>query len=110
MTSWTYAESFVPASPAVQAATEQGEALGGRPFPPSAGSSLRLLAAALEASHVIEIGADAGVCGLWLLEGMSGDGVLTTIDPQPERQRAARALRDRAFPAAAPDIRACRDK
>ena len=91
MTSWTYAESFVPASPAVQAASVQGQAMGGRAFPASAGSSLRLLAAALEASHVIEIGGDAGVSGLWLLEGMSNDGVLTTIDPEPERQRAARA-------------------
>jgi len=91
MNSWTYAENFVIASDAVQAASEQDHALGGSGFPASAGASLRLLAAALEASHVIEIGSDAGVCGLWLLEGMSADGVLTTIDPEPERQRAARA-------------------
>ncbi|MGB7447699.1 MAG: class I SAM-dependent methyltransferase [Ornithinimicrobium sp.] len=91
MTSWTYAESFVPAPAAVEHASEQDQARGGRPFPASAGSSLRLLAAALEASHVIEVGGGAGVSGLWLLAGMSADGVLTTIEPEPERQRAARA-------------------
>lgn len=91
MTSWTYAESFVPEPAAVEAASERDQARGGRAFPPSAGSSLRLLAAALEASHVIEVGGGAGVCGLWLLAGMSPDGVLTTIEAEPERQRAARA-------------------
>jgi len=91
MTSWTYAESFVLASPAVEEASEKEQARGGAAFPASTGASLRLLAAALEASHVIEVGGSAGVTGLWLLEGMSNDGVLTSIDPEPERQRAARA-------------------
>ncbi|PQM46172.1 Putative O-methyltransferase [Mycobacterium talmoniae] len=32
----------------------------------------------------------AGVSGLWLLSGMSEDGVLTTIDIEPEHQRIAK--------------------
>ena len=32
----------------------------------------------------------AGVSGLWLLRGMAPDGVLTSIDVDPENQRAAR--------------------
>ncbi len=38
----------------------------------------------------MEIGTGAGVAGLWLLRGMSPDGVLTTIDTEAEHQRAAR--------------------
>jgi predicted O-methyltransferase YrrM len=49
-----------------------------------------VLAAALPARSVVEIGTGAGVSGLWLLGGMPSDGVLTTIDVEPEHQRAAR--------------------
>jgi predicted O-methyltransferase YrrM len=49
-----------------------------------------VLAAALPARAVVEIGTGAGVSGLWLLGGMPSDGVLTTIDVEPEHQRAAR--------------------
>ena len=36
------------------------------------------------------VGTGAGVSGLWLLRGMRPDGVLTTVDKDPEHQRAAR--------------------
>ncbi|MBC8091019.1 MAG: class I SAM-dependent methyltransferase, partial [Pseudonocardia sp.] len=42
------------------------------------------------AKAVVEIGTGAGVSGLWLLGGMAADGVLTSIDVDPEVQRAAR--------------------
>ena len=32
----------------------------------------------------------AGISGLWLLDGMREDGTLTTIDSEPEHQRAAK--------------------
>ena len=51
---------------------------------------LRVLAAALPARAVVEIGTGAGVSGLYLLDGMPEDGVLTTIDVEVENQRAAR--------------------
>jgi predicted O-methyltransferase YrrM len=51
---------------------------------------LRLLAAALAARAVVEVGTGAGVSGLCLLRGMPEDGVLTTIDIEVEHQRAAR--------------------
>ena len=54
------------------------------------GAALRLLAAALGAKAVVEIGTGAGVSGLWLLSGMPDDGVLTTIDVEAEHQRAAK--------------------
>ncbi|MFZ5872730.1 MAG: O-methyltransferase, partial [Actinomycetota bacterium] len=45
---------------------------------------------ALGARAVVEVGTGAGVSGVYLLRGMPDDGVLTTIDVEPEHQRAAR--------------------
>ena len=42
------------------------------------------------AKAVVEVGTGAGVSGLWLLSGMRDDGVLTTIDVEPEHQRLAK--------------------
>ena len=39
---------------------------------------------------MVEIGTGAGVGSIWLLRGMRPDGVLTTIDVEPEHHRAAR--------------------
>lgn len=90
MASLTYAEEFVPASDVIERATHRATELGARPLAPAAGSALRLVAAAVAARHVVEIGAGAGVSGLWLLEGMAPDGVLTSIESEPEHQQAAR--------------------
>lgn len=49
-----------------------------------------MLAAAVGARTVVEVGTGTGVSGLYLLGGMPDDGVLTTIDVEPEHQRAAR--------------------
>ncbi|MGA9690227.1 MAG: O-methyltransferase, partial [Pseudonocardiaceae bacterium] len=48
------------------------------------------LASALAARAVVEVGTGAGTSGLWLLRGMTPAGVLTSIDVEPEHQRAAR--------------------
>jgi predicted O-methyltransferase YrrM len=55
-----------------------------------AGALLRSLCAAAGARSVVEVGTGAGVSGLWMLGGMPGDGVLTTIDVELEHLRAAR--------------------
>jgi len=49
-----------------------------------------MLAAAIAARTVVEIGTGAGVSGLYLLAGMRGDGVLTSVDIESEHQRLAR--------------------
>lgn len=64
--------------------------LGVRSVQPGAGAALRLLVAAARAKSVVEIGTGTGVSGLWLLHGMRADGVLTTIDIEPEHQALAR--------------------
>ena len=51
---------------------------------------LRFLAASINARAVVEIGTGAGVSGTWLLRGMAPDGLLTSIDLEPEHQRIAK--------------------
>ena len=51
---------------------------------------LRFLAATTCARAVVEIGTGSGETGLALLRGMHPEGILTTIDVDPELQRAAR--------------------
>lgn len=88
--SWAYSEQYVTPNSVVEAARRRGEQLGADPVEPSVGAALRMLAAAAAARAVVEIGTGVGVSGLWLLEGMPPDGVLTTIDAEAEHQRAAR--------------------
>ena len=57
---------------------------------PAAGAALRFLTAVLDAHSVIEIGSNTGVSGIWLIRGMRPDGVLTSVDAEPEHQRAAK--------------------
>jgi predicted O-methyltransferase YrrM len=88
--SWLYAENFVLEDEVVQRARARAAELGCVPVLAGTGAALRVLAAALPARSVVEIGTGAGVSGLYLLDGMPDDGVLTTIDIEPENQRAAR--------------------
>lgn len=88
--SWAYAEDFLTEPAHIEEARERAAQLGCSPVGPGAGAALRLLAGALGARTVCEIGTGAGVSGLWLLCGMAPDGVLTTIDVEPANQRAAR--------------------
>nr|WP_223205686.1 O-methyltransferase [Gordonia jinghuaiqii] len=86
-----YAEAAIVEDDAVLAARARAEELGTEPVSPAVGALLALLARTADARAVAEIGTGTGVSGLWLLNGMAADGVLTTIDPEPEHHRAARA-------------------
>lgn len=95
--SWAHGEEFVdeaglyPEAEGVLArARERGTELGVDPVLPGAGALMRVLAAAVQARSAVEIGTGSGVGSLYLLSGMHPDGVLTTIDPEVENQRAAR--------------------
>lgn len=89
-TTWAYAEEFPTEPEAIEAARRRGDELGATPVAPAVGAALSVLAAATAARAVVEIGSGAGSSGLWLLRGMPRDGVLTTIDIEPEHQRAAK--------------------
>lgn len=87
---WAYAENFVPEDDVVARARARAAELGCVAVLPGVGAMLGVLAGALAARSVVEIGTGAGVSGLYLLRGMPEDGVLTTIDVEVENQRAAR--------------------
>ncbi|HET8992971.1 MULTISPECIES: class I SAM-dependent methyltransferase [unclassified Rhodococcus (in: high G+C Gram-positive bacteria)] len=90
-----HAENVVVEDDALVNARERALDLGAEPVSPSVGAALSLFARMLDARTVVEIGTGAGVSGLWLLHGLREDGVLTTIDSEPEHQRAAKiAFRD----------------
>lgn len=66
---------------------------------PVTGAALRAFAVLVGAQHVVELGTGAGVSTLWLLRGLQPDGVLTSIDPEPEHQRLAKlSLREAGVP------------
>jgi predicted O-methyltransferase YrrM len=88
--SWAYSEDFITETEVIETARLRGEELGCMPVMAGVGATLRLLAAAVNARAVVEIGTGAGVSGLWLLAGMPSDGILTTIDVEAEHQRSAR--------------------
>jgi predicted O-methyltransferase YrrM len=91
-----FVEGYVTEDDVLQGARATAVQLGATPVGRGAGAGLCFLARTVGARAVVEIGTGAGVSGLWLLRGMAGDGVLTSIDVDPEHQRHAR----RAFMAA----------
>lgn len=88
--SWEYAERWVGEDEALRNGRARADEVGCVPIGPGGGAALRLLAAAVNAKTVMEIGTGTGVSGTWLLRGMRPDGVLTSIDVEAEHQRLAR--------------------
>jgi predicted O-methyltransferase YrrM len=88
--SMAFAESFVAEDAVLAAARARASEVGCVPIGPGGGAVLRLLAAALGARSVVELGTGTGVSGVWLLRGMRPEGVLTSIDVESEHQRLAR--------------------
>jgi len=86
-----YVEGYLAEDEITAAARARGIELGCIPIGVGGAAALRFLAAALQARAVVEVGTGAGVSGLWLLGGMAPDGVLTSIDVEPEHQRVARS-------------------
>jgi predicted O-methyltransferase YrrM len=84
-------DSYLAEDDVMADARSAANVLGCVPISPGVGSALRFLASAVKARAVVEVGTGTGLSGLWLLRGMRPDGVLTTIDVDPEHQRIARA-------------------
>ncbi|MEU2153892.1 O-methyltransferase [Streptomyces sp. NPDC019396] len=89
-TSWAFADAFVAEDEALRWARERARDVELPSVSPGTGAALRLLAATADAKAVAEIGTGTGVSGIYLLQGMRPDGVLTTVDAVPERQQFAR--------------------
>ncbi len=85
-----HAEGSISEDAIVTAARERAAEAGAGAVTPAVGSLLSLLTRVAGGKAVVEVGTGAGVSGLWLLSGMREDGVLTTIDIEPEHQRLAK--------------------
>ena len=85
-----HAEGSISEDAILAAARERAVDIGAGAVTPAVGAMLSLLAKLSGGKAVAEVGTGAGVSGLWLLSGMSGDGVLTTIDIEPEYVRLAK--------------------
>ncbi|MFF0147189.1 putative O-methyltransferase YrrM [Amycolatopsis sulphurea] len=85
-----HVDGYLPDDDVLTMARARADELGCPPLAPGAGTTLRFLAATLGARAVVEVGTGCGVSGLYLLRGMAAAGVLTSIDIEPEFQRAAR--------------------
>ena len=86
----THAEQSITEDAITAAARERADDSGAGAVTPAVGALLSVLAKLAGAKAVVEVGTGAGVSGLWLLSGMRDDGVLTTIDVEPEHQRLAK--------------------
>lgn len=85
-----YAEQYLAEDEPLLAARDRAKELPAAPVGPGGGAALRVLAAAVRARSVVEVGTGCGVSGIWLLRGMHPEGVLTSIDTESEHQRLAR--------------------
>lgn len=90
--SWEFAETFTPLDEHAHAARRASTELGVEPVSTGGAALLTLLARLVHAKAAVEVGTGAGVSGLALLEGLSSDGILTSIDTEPEHQQAARTV------------------
>lgn len=87
---WAYTEAYLPEDDALTAGRARSAEVGAVPVLPGAGAALRFLAGVLDARAVVELGTGCGVSGLYLLRGMNPEGVLTSVDVEPEHQRLAK--------------------
>lgn len=86
----SHAEASITEDAVTAAARERAVDSGAGAVTPAVGALLSVLTRLTGAKAVVEVGTGAGVSGLWLLAGMREDGVLTTIDVEPEHQRLAK--------------------
>lgn len=89
---WKFSQEFQAEDSFQLSARNKSIELGIVPIGSGVGSLLKFLAATIDASNVVEIGTGTGLSGLWLLKGMNSAGVLTSIDKDPERQRASKEI------------------
>ena len=85
-----HAEGSISEDAIVTAARERAVDTGAGAVTPAVGALLGMLTKLSGGRAVVEVGTGTGVSGLWLLSGMRDDGVLTTIDIEPEYQRLAK--------------------
>lgn len=91
-----FSENFAHEDYFMQQARANGEEIGTVDPTPGVGNFLKFAVRITKAKSVVEIGTGSGVGGLWLLSGMTPDGVLTTIDSEREHSKIARNIFEEA--------------
>ena len=89
---WAFAEGWLEDDEALRTARARGVELDCLPVSGATAALLGVLAAAVHAKNVVEVGTGTGLSAAGLFRGMDADGVLTSIDEEAENQRAAREL------------------
>jgi predicted O-methyltransferase YrrM len=95
ISSWKYTEDFTREAEVIKRARARADELGVEAITPSVGIHLSILARALSAKAIVEVGTGAGISGLWLLSA-SESSVLATIDTEPEHQNMAKIAFEQA--------------
>jgi len=95
ISSWKYTEDFVQESDVIRRARARADELGVEAITPSVGIHLSILARALSAKAIVEVGTGVGVSGLWLLSA-SANSVLATIETESEHQNVAKVAFEQA--------------
>ncbi|WP_347756694.1 class I SAM-dependent methyltransferase [Agrococcus sp. ProA11] len=85
-----YLDDLASEDEALTGARDASLELGVAPIAPAVGAQLAAIAAATQASAILEVGTGAGVSGLWLLRG-APTATLTSIDTELDHQQHARA-------------------
>ena len=95
ISSWKYTEDLIQESDVIRRARSRADELGVEAITPSVGIHLSILARALNAKAIVEVGTGVGVSGLWLLS-TSSNSVLATIETESEHQNVAKVAFDQA--------------
>lgn len=89
-----FIESFIVEELEIQSARNRGAELGTDEPSSGTGAFLQMLAHALRAHNVVELGTGTGVGTLWLAEGIGENGTLTSIDAEAEHVHLTREACD----------------
>ena len=100
-------DTFVPRDEALAAALAASEAAGLPEIQvtPTQGRLLEMLARALGARRILEIGTLGGYSTLWMARGLAAGGRLVTLEYEPRHAEVARANFARAGRSSAIDLR-----
>jgi predicted O-methyltransferase YrrM len=101
------ASRFIPEDPTLHDALTDSEAAGLPPIAVSAaqGKWLHLLARAMSARRILEIGTLGGFSGIWLARALPADGQLVTLELDPKHAAVAQRNFGRAGVADRVDLR-----
>ena len=91
-----FAEGYAHEDYFMQLARKNGVEVGAIDPTPAVGNFLKFATQLTGAKSVVEIGTNSGVGGLWVLQGLPNDGVLTTIDAEREHSKIARTAFEEA--------------